>query len=83
MFHVKHPSSSLSLFYLDGAFTSSIFITVSHSLFIFLFHVKHSQNPKSLKKLTITNFGFNFFSISTQTTSTFYTINLHYQRCFT
>ena len=67
MFHVKHPSSSLSSFYLDGAFTSFIFfITVSRSLFIFfLFHVEHSLNPKSLKKITITNFGFNFFNINT------------------
>ena len=85
MFHVKHPSSSLSSFYLDGAFTSSIvYHRIAQSLYLFLFHVEHSLNPKSLKKnLTITNFGFNFFSISTQTTSTFYTINLHYQRCFT
>jgi len=63
MFHVKHPSSSLSSFYLDGAFTSSIFYhRIAQSLYLFLFHVEHSLNPKSLKKkLTITNFGFNFF----------------------
>lgn len=64
MFHVKHPSSSLSSFYLDGAFTSSIFLSPYRAVFLsFLFHVEHSLNPKSLKKkLTITNFGFNFFS---------------------
>lgn len=65
MFHVKHPFSSLLVLFRWCISLPLFFYTVSRSLFIFLFHVKHSQNPKSLKKLTITNFGFNFFNVNT------------------
>lgn len=47
-------------------FTSSIFYTVSRSLFIFfLFHVKHSQNPKSLKKSQSPTLVLTFFNVNT------------------
>lgn len=66
MFHVKHPSSSLLVLF-RWCISLPLFFTPYRavSLSFFLFHVKHSQNPKSLKKSQSPTLVLTFFNVNT------------------
>ena len=65
MFHVKHPSSSLLVLF-RWCISLPLFLTpyraVSLSFFCFTWNIRKILN---LSKITITNFGFNFFNVNT------------------